>query len=80
MINEKTLAAWKAFEQDPRLAGFVLVGGTALSLRIQHRDSEDLDFAFTSPLLPKRRVELFARGQGGEVLQAEVNANGFCTG
>ena len=64
MINEKTLAVWKTFEQDPRLAGFVLVGGTALSLRIQHRDSEDLDFAFTSPLLPKRRVELFAQHHG----------------
>ena len=64
MINEKTLRLWQTFETEPALSGFVLVGGTALALQIGHRDSEDIDLAFTHSLLPKKRVALFAGKQG----------------
>ncbi|HWB01856.1 MAG TPA: nucleotidyl transferase AbiEii/AbiGii toxin family protein [Verrucomicrobiales bacterium] len=37
---------WKRLEFEPLLAGWYLIGGTALALRIGHRRSEDLDFAW----------------------------------
>ena len=39
------------------LAGFVLVGGSALALQIGHRLSEDLDFALFGPQLPSARLD-----------------------
>ncbi|WP_186310716.1 nucleotidyl transferase AbiEii/AbiGii toxin family protein [Paraburkholderia sp. BCC1886] len=44
----------------PLLRGFVLIGGTALTLRIGHRVSEDLDFAFVKAKLPRTRIKLMA--------------------
>lgn len=41
---------------DPLLKGFTLVGGTALTLQIGHRISEDLDFNLIGTRLPVRRV------------------------
>lgn len=38
-------------------SGLLLAGGTALALRIEHRSSADLDFVFTSPRLPRRRID-----------------------
>jgi len=35
----------------------LLVGDTALTLRIGHRRSADLDFAFVSPRLPRRKID-----------------------
>ena len=39
------------------LAGFTLIGGTALALRHGHRLSEDIDLAWSSCKLPRRRIE-----------------------
>ena len=39
----ETERVWKFLKDEPSLAGFVLVGGTALALRLGHRRSEDLD-------------------------------------
>jgi hypothetical protein len=41
----------------PLLRGYVLIGGTALTLRIGHRVSEDLDFAFVEAKLPRARIK-----------------------
>ena len=41
---------------EPLLAGFTLIGGTALSLQIGHRQSEDLDFYFPAEQLPARAI------------------------
>lgn len=41
---------------DPLLKGFTLVGGTALTLQIGHRISEDLDFNLIGTRLPVNRV------------------------
>ncbi len=41
---------------EPLLAGFTLIGGTALSLQIGHRQSADLDFYFPAELLPARAI------------------------
>lgn len=37
---------------EPLLRGFTLIGGTALSLHLGHRISEDLDFLFPASKLP----------------------------
>lgn len=52
-----TARLWAALSAQPLLSGFVLVGGTALALRIAHRISEDLDFAWGGERLPARRID-----------------------
>lgn len=54
----QTEAVWQVLGSSPALAGFVLIGGTALALRIEHRRSEDLDLAWTGPRLPRERIRL----------------------
>lgn len=47
LLPENTKKLWAAICSEPvarDFSGFILVGGTALSLRIGHRISEDLDF------------------------------------
>jgi Nucleotidyl transferase AbiEii toxin, Type IV TA system len=44
-------------KNDPRLAGFTLVGGTALALQIGHRISEDLDFNIFGQKLPVSAID-----------------------
>ena len=46
---------------QPVLGGFVLIGGSALALRIQHRLSEDLDCAFIGDRLPRPRLEALSQ-------------------
>lgn len=47
---------------EPLLEQFMLVGGTALSIYLKHRLSEDLDFATTDKTLPTQAIsDLLAR-------------------
>ena len=48
-LRPDTAGVWAALEGHPLLKGFILIGGTALTLRIGHRVSEDLGFAYTAP-------------------------------
>ncbi len=59
-LRPDTRAVWLRLEREPLLSGFVLIGGTALALRIGHRVSEDLDFAYLGDLLPVKRLRLLA--------------------
>ncbi|MFT4587875.1 MAG: hypothetical protein ACI9VS_000770 [Candidatus Binatia bacterium] len=59
---------WSFLKERRILAGFVLLGGSALSLRIHHRVSEDLDFAYLAEKLPVRLLDQ---------LQAEAAAAGI---
>lgn len=52
-------------KEQPALTGFVLIGGSALALRLQHRWSEDLDLAYRQPTLPRARLEALLQ-QAGE--------------
>ena len=61
MLRPDTQALWDLLKQEPALGGFVLIGGTALSLHLHHRLSEDLDFAFDGPRLPRLRIEALQR-------------------
>ena len=56
-----TEKVWHYLRAQPALAGFVLAGGSALSLRIRHRVSEDLDFICLQPRLPRQRLAVFCR-------------------
>lgn len=60
-LPPETRRLWTRLENNPLLAGFVLIGGTALALRIGHRVSEDLDFAYLGNLLPALRLRQLVR-------------------
>jgi Nucleotidyl transferase AbiEii toxin, Type IV TA system len=51
-LPEATKALWAKLKNETALTGALLVGGTALSIRIGHRQSEDLDFSFPTEKLP----------------------------
>jgi Nucleotidyl transferase AbiEii toxin, Type IV TA system len=66
-LPEAMRRVFLALAQEPLLADFTLIGGTALALQIGHRQSEDLDFALTAKRLPKlalARVLANARAAG----------------
>lgn len=51
MMPQKTRAVFELLAKESALKSYVLVGGTALSLQIHHRLSEDLDFCLFSEKL-----------------------------
>jgi hypothetical protein len=57
MLQESTSQVWKILSSKPELAGFVLIGGTALALHIDHRISEDLDFSWPHGKLPREALK-----------------------
>lgn len=57
MLPERTESLLRAIDGFPSASDLLLVGGTALALRIAHRKSADLDFAFGSPRLPRRKID-----------------------
>jgi hypothetical protein len=56
MLPPATEAVWALLRSAPELAGFTLIGGTALALRIAHRASEDLDFVWLGATLPRLKI------------------------
>ena len=66
-MPERTRQVFETLAQEPLMKGFVLIGGTALSIQIEHRLSEDLDFWLPSPAMSKERVDavLFNLGNAG---------------
>jgi hypothetical protein len=51
-VEARTLALIKRISLDPKLKDFVLVGGTALALRLGHRKSIDIDLFSSSRFDP----------------------------
>jgi hypothetical protein len=51
ILPEAQRAVWNELKQVPHR--FVLYGGTALALRLGHRQSEDFDFFADAPVLPE---------------------------
>jgi len=81
-MPEATQKNFARFKDDPRLAGFTLVGGTALALQIGHRISEDLDFNIFGQKLPIKAIdelldELAADGSTIESLITSEQNLGF---
>ena len=61
LLPPETEKVWNYLREQPCLAGFVLAGGSALSMLIKHRVSEDLDFVFLQPRLPGEKLQLLRR-------------------
>ncbi len=57
MLRPDTARLWSFLKGQSALGGFVLVGGTALSMHLDHRISEDLDFMIPSARLPRSAIE-----------------------
>jgi Nucleotidyl transferase AbiEii toxin, Type IV TA system len=81
-MPEATQKNFARLKDDPRLAGFTLVGGTALALQIWHRISEDLDFNIFGQKLPIKVIdglldELAAGGAAIESLITSEQKLGF---
>lgn len=81
-MPEATQKNFARLKDDPRLAGFTLVGGTALALQIGHRISEDLDFNIFGQKLPIKAIdglldELAADGSTIESLITSEQKLGF---
>lgn len=69
-MKENTEALAKKIAGEALLDQFLLVGGTALSVYLNHRLSEDLDFATTEKKLPKEAISNLLnrlRKEGSEV-------------
>lgn len=70
-LPPETERLWAFAREQSALGGFVLIGGTALAIHLGHRVSEDLDFAWVEPRLPRTRLEAFRRvaAEAGFLLQ-----------
>jgi hypothetical protein len=68
LLPQKTEQVWTFLRAQPLLAGFTLIGGSALALLIRHRTSEDLDFVYCEETLPTKRLNR---------LQIEAEQKGF---
>jgi len=64
-------ALWPELKQVP--ARFVLYGGTALALRLGHRQSEDFDFFADAPILPDQLLNGLPLLKGAVVRQMAPN-------
>ena len=61
MLPDETQKAWDCLKSESLLSDATLIGGTALALRIRHRLSEDLDFIFTTPQLPRIKIDFLVK-------------------
>lgn len=57
MLKPETESLWTFLREQPQLGSFVLTGGSALALQIQHRISEDLDFCTSASKLPVKALD-----------------------
>jgi hypothetical protein len=57
MLPPETEKVWRFLKEQTALSGFILIGGTALTMRINHRRSEDLDLVYPHERLPRERLE-----------------------
>jgi hypothetical protein len=57
MLRPDTERLWHFLQRQASLGGFVLVGGTALSMHLDHRISEDLDFMIPAAKLPRHAID-----------------------
>ena len=57
-MKPETEALANRLSIEPLLEKFLLVGGTALSLYLNHRLSEDLNFATTENILPTQAFHI----------------------
>ena len=75
-MPQATQKNFARLKDDPRLAGFTLVGGTALALQIGHRISEDLDFNIFGQKLPLKAIDALLEelAAGGAAIESLVTS------
>lgn len=75
-MPEATQKNFARLKDDPRLAGFTLVGGTALALQIGHRISEDLDLNIFGQKLPIKAIDglLEELAAGGATIESLITS------
>ena len=56
-MPERTKRVYEVLANEPLMKGFVLIGGTALSLQMGHRLSEYLDFWLPATSMSKERID-----------------------
>lgn len=61
MLRPDTERLWHFLKGQSALGGFVLVGGTALSMHLDHRISEDLHFMIPAARMPRVAIEALKR-------------------
>ncbi len=69
MLPPDTQEVWNFLKEQPALAGFILIGGSGLALRIEHRLSEDLDLACCESR-PYRMPRFTTRHLTGNAMQS----------
>lgn len=76
MLPEATQSVFDDIKDCPGIEGFLLVGGTALSMRLDHRLSEDLDFQSSRSLDPQLINSLLdcLRSKGRNVMEIPNDA------
>jgi predicted nucleotidyltransferase component of viral defense system len=67
----RTRHVYQALAKEPLMDGFVLIGGTALSIQIGHRLSEDLDFWLPAAAMSKERVDAILTHLGAQGMHHE---------
>lgn len=79
MLRPDTERLWQYLQANRALRGFVLVGGTALSIHLNHRISEDLDFMIPQTRLPRRQIDGLRRmaGEAGFPFVANDSIDGI---
>ena len=60
-----TAQLWNRLKDAQQLAGFYLIGGSALALLIGHRQSEDLDLAWSGDRLPRGTLSALVKSLEG---------------
>ena len=75
-MPETTQKNFARLKDNPKLAGFTLVGGTALAIQIGHRVSEDLDFNIFGQKLPIRAIDemLDELATGGATIESLISS------
>jgi hypothetical protein len=61
LLPPATEKVWAFLKEQSALSGFILAGGSALALLLRHRMSEDLDFVYPAPRLPRQRLDALLR-------------------
>jgi predicted nucleotidyltransferase component of viral defense system len=71
ILAEGQQQLWQALGDTP--AHFILYGGTALALRLGHRESVDFDFFTSNNFNPENLYHEIAYLQNAEILQLQTN-------
>ncbi len=76
-LAPETRRVWEFLAEQPSLAGFILIGGSALAMHLAHRISEDLDFMVVAQKLPRTELNglmMILQGAGFMVVRDDDSA------